>query len=38
MNLILAGLAYRINYCPMQVPIIIGELGMEKMVDAERKK
>ena len=31
-------LAYRINYCPMQVPIIIGELGMEKMVDAERRK
>jgi hypothetical protein len=29
-------LAHRVNYCPMQVPIIIGECGMEKMVDANR--
>lgn len=31
-------LAYRINACPMQVPIIIGECGMEKRVDTERRK
>lgn len=29
-------LSHRVNYCPMQVPIIIGECGMEKMVDLER--
>lgn len=29
-------LAYRINYCPLQVPIIIGECGMEKFVDLQR--
>ena len=29
-------LAFRINYCPLQVPIIIGECGMEKLVDMTR--
>jgi len=29
-------LTYRINHCPLNVPIIIGEWGMEKMVDVER--
>lgn len=31
-------LAHRIHACPMQVPIIIGECGMEKRVDTERRK
>lgn len=31
-------LSHRVNYCPLQVPIIIGECGMEKMVDIERMK
>jgi murein DD-endopeptidase MepM/ murein hydrolase activator NlpD len=31
-------LAHRIQACPMAVPIIIGETGMEKRVDLERYK
>ena len=31
-------LAQRIHACPMNVPIIIGECGMEKRVDTERRK
>ena len=29
-------LSYRVNYCPMNVPILIGECGMEKWVDRDR--
>lgn len=31
-------LAHRLNACPMSVPIIVGECGMERRVDLERYK
>lgn len=31
-------LSYRINACPMAVPVIIGECGLERRVDTERMK